>query len=155
NQLVMDSDIALTDNDSVDLIGTPGAHCLVVGNNHRFIVPDASWTGAFRAQYVDFTGVGTATLDLLGGTKPGDYAYLGPDAFVYIHDSAFSRSSGFNLYTGANSYIVFSRNTYNADNLVPADGIATSARPWFKEYGTSTAAKTFQGNRVFRAWVDV
>jgi len=85
----------------------------------------------------------------------GDYAYLGASGYVDIEDSTFSRSSGFNLYTGGSSYALFKRNIYNPDSLVSVNIDATLARPWFKEWGSSMVPKFFQGNRLYRSWIDV
>ncbi len=155
DQFSLSSDITLRNDDSVELVGTAARHCVVTGGGHRFVVPDASWTGHFRARYVDFADVGTESLDVLGGQRSGDYAYLGSGAYLDIQDSAFRRSGGFNLYTGADSYVVFNRNMYAADNLVSINTNAALARPWFKESGPSTVRKYFQGNRVFRSWIEV
>jgi hypothetical protein len=154
-QFVMTADISLRNTDTVELVGSAGAHCTVTGNNHRFIVPDASWTGHFHMQYADASDLGTASLDIVGGNNSGDYAYLGGSGYVDIEDSTFHRSSGFNFYTGGTSYIVFKRNNYSADNLVSVDANAVVARPWFKEWGTSTTTKYFQSNRTYLSWIDV
>jgi hypothetical protein len=155
NEFVMNADITLANGDAVDLVGTAAAHCAVKGNNHRFIVADYSWTGHFHLQYADVTDVGTSTLDILGGTTPDDWAYIGGSGYVDIEDSTFSRSSGFTIYPVGSAYIVFSRNVYKSDNLVSTDPSAVLARPMFKEWGTSTATKYFQGNRIYMAWIDV
>jgi hypothetical protein len=155
NQFSLSNDIVLGNGDSVDLIGTSGAHCTVTGNGHRFIVADASWTGHFKMRYADVFDLGSSTLDILGGTNSGDYAYIGGSGYVDIQQSTFSRSSGFNLLTGGSSFVVFSYNTYNSDNLVSTDNAALLSRPWLKEWGTSTAPKYFQGNRIYMSYIDV
>jgi hypothetical protein len=155
DQFSMSTDITLRNDESVELVGTASRHCVVNGNGHRFVVADASWTGHFRARYVDFSNVGAESLDILGGQRSGDYAYLGSGSYLDIQDSTFQRSSGFNLYTGVDSYVIFKRNVYASDNLVSVNTNAALARPWFKESGPSTAPKFFQGNRIFRSWIEI
>jgi hypothetical protein len=155
NQFTMTSDIVLGGSDTVDLIGTSGAHCSVNGNSHRFIVADASWTGHFKMQYADGINLGTTTLDILGGVNPGDYAYISGSGYLDVENSSFSQSSGFNLLTGGSASVIFNYNIYKSDNLISTDNVALLSRPWFKEWGTSTAAKYFQGNHIYLSYMDL
>jgi len=151
----MSNDITLTGGDTVDLVGTAAARCTVQGNSHRFIVADSSWTGHFRLQFADVFDVGTVDLDILGGTTAGSWAVIHAAGYVDIEDSTFRRSSGFTILTSDTSYAILRRNTYAADNLVSVDPYAVTHRPWFKEWGTSTTPKYFQGNRTFLSWIEV
>ena len=149
------NDIVLGNSDTVDLIGTPTARCTVTANNHRFIVSDASWKGHFKVNYADIFDAGTVALDILGGTNSGDYAYISGSGYIDIENSTFSRSSGFNIMSGASATVTFSYNTYNADNLLVAANSSNSTRMFFKEAGSSTATKYFQGNRIYGPYIDL
>ena len=151
----MNADITLHNDDNVVLVGTESRHCTVNGNGHRFIVSDTTWTGHFQMQYVDVFDLGTPALDMLGGVKTGDRAYIGGSGYVDIEHSVFHRSSGLSLATIGNAWIIFSRNIYGADNIIPVDANLFLSRPFLDEWGTSTANKYAQGNRLGRSWIQV
>lgn len=155
-QYVMSADVTLSGSDVVNLVGTATARCTWIGNNHRFIVSDASWTGSFAVKFVDIFDAGTSALDVLGGSLAGDYAYLNNGSLAF-EDNTVNRSGGFNLYAAGTTTESWKRNDFSNTNLISVDYSESAEHSHYliKESGTSSATKYFQSNKVYRSWVDL
>src|SRR5262245_13289779 len=143
------ANLTLSGGDNLDANGTTSSPCTIVGNGHSIIagglsghvkIQNCILTGLGGTQEnqpaIELTGQGSADLSITGST----FDACGTIRF-HVNGSA---TAEFNNNLLKDNGIAYIQNELQGSMYVPA----------FYADGGSTAAKTFQGNRIYRdaAW---
>lgn len=144
--VALSSDVLLGATDVIEATGTADAPCTLVGNGYTIRTPEG-WTGRIVIRHCTVLGLGTASSPALDVRAAGE-------ASVAVEDTRFDASGAIVLDASGNSTVTFRRNTILENSVVPTPIALADSRPAFSARGSSPAAKTFQGNRIYRSWAD-
>jgi len=142
--VALSADVLLGATDVVEALGLAAAPCTLIGNGHAIRTPEG-WVGRIVIRHCTVRGLGTASAPALDVRATGQ-------ADVVVEDTIFDASGAVVLRTSGDSAVTFRRNTIRESSLVPTEIALAASRPAFFASGPSPAAKTFQGNRIYRSW---
>jgi hypothetical protein len=143
--LTLNADLTLTGTDSLLANGTASNACFIAGNGHRIT---GSWTGLARLRFCQVRGLGTSDSAAVSLTATGSNT-------IDIQHCLFDSCGGFVFINNGSSATVFNHNIINANSLVPAKADIANSGYQVQMRGSSTAQKLFQGNRIYKAWVNI
>ncbi|HEX3481446.1 MAG TPA: hypothetical protein VHT91_40815, partial [Kofleriaceae bacterium] len=141
--MTLTSDVVLSGNMNFELIGTADKPAVLTSTNGSVIRSANGWTGHLKIQHADIIGLGSMTKHSF------DVAVAGSNA-LEISDSIFDGCGP--PYLGANGQatIAFNRNTLQPNIQIPVNDQPDygGSDPSLVFNGSSSAAKTFQGNNI-------
>jgi hypothetical protein len=141
--LTLTADLVLSGSDTLEGDGTPSMPCTIAGNGHS--ITASGWSGSIKVTNCIFTGLG-------GGMTPAiDVSTMGT-ADVSIVGSEFDASGEVHLVLQDMSTATFNNNLLkdNGTAYIQDELVGSMYVPAFLAEGQSTAAKLFQGNRIYR-----
>jgi len=144
--LELNEDVAIPQGRDWQMIGQPGARCVIHGNGHS-IGSGIRWTGHFLIQHCDIDGLGTAD-------TPGIHLNMGGAASAVVEDSTFAASGQVYVLNYEQSTVDFSRNTVFSTSLVPAVAVIRDSQAAFFAQGDGTGKKRFAGNLILHSYGD-
>ena len=140
--LTLTEDLVLTGADSLEVRGALGNRGAIVGNGHS-IRSAARWTGRVRIQHADLKGLGRIDLNASGRAEILlEYADL--DGCGPVH-----------LRTDGEAEARVSHSLIRENSTVAVDKAREKSFPVFVARGTSTSAKRFLGNRVYKSHLEI
>jgi len=145
--LTLAEDRVLSGPDSLEVRGTPDRRCVIVGNGHS-IRSDGRWTGRLKIRDCDVRGLGTARIHALD-LKAED------QAGILLDRCTFDGSSSISLRTDGASEARVTACIVLENSTVAVDKAREKSFPVFIARGSSTAAKLFQGNRVYKSHLEI
>jgi hypothetical protein len=140
----LSGDVQLAGADVFEALGTAAAPCTLLGGGHGIRTAEG-WTGRIVIRHCTVRGLGTAAAPALEARAAGE-------ARVTVEDTTFDASGAIVVETAGRSTVTFRRNTILESSVVPTPIALGNSRPAFSTRGSSPAAKTFQGNRIYRSW---
>jgi MYXO-CTERM domain-containing protein len=146
----MTSDVTISGADSLDANGTVDSPCVIVGNGHALIASGV--TSHIKIQNCILSGLGgsaqtaPAALDL---TVQGS-------ADVTITGSTFDACGQIAFHVNDSATASFTNNLLKDNGIAYMEDELQGSMyiPAFHADGSSTAAKVFQGNRIYRSAAD-
>jgi hypothetical protein len=145
--LTLTEDLVLSGSSSLEVRGTADRRCAIVGNGHA-IRSDGKWTGRLKITECDVHGLGAPKVHAID-LKAEDRGEIALDRCTFDGSSSISlRSDGASEARVTNCVIL-----ENSTALV--DKAREKSFPVFVARGTSTAAKLFQGNRVYKSHLEI
>ena len=145
--LTLTEDLVLKGVDSLDVRGTKEARCTIAGNGHSIRTAD-SWTGKIRINACDLRG--------LGGPRDHAIETKGSGASeVLLDGSLFDGCSSLSIRTDERSTARVTNCTLLDSSTVVVDKAREKSLPIVVARGGSTAAKVFQGNRVYKSHLEI
>lgn len=156
--LALSEDIVLSGQDTMEVRGTAEKRCTIRGNRHR-IRTSGEWTGKILISHCDLVELGDQTVFSPQGRITSQAHALelsaAKDAEISVEQSAFRASSSVSLRLDGGSTARFSHNVSSEDSIVWVDKAVERTVPFFSATGSSSGAKFFQGNRVYRSGVHI
>lgn len=146
--LELAADRVLGGGEDLEIIGTPSARALITSANGARIRSAPGWSGRLTIRNADVIGLGAMDVSAVDVTVRGQ-------ASLEISGAVFDRCGPLRLGADEQATIVFGGNTIRPNALVPVNAEADYAgsHPSITFTGSSTAAKTFQGNNVGLSFV--
>jgi len=145
--LKLTEDLVLTDHDQLLVQGTARKRCTILGNGHTIRTTD-TWSGRVAIEHCDLRSLGTARDHAFDLRAVGQASILFEDCDFDTCGSIVLRTDGASEARVANSLI-------RDNSLVSVDKAREKSFPVFIARGTSTAAKLFQGNRVYKSHLEI
>jgi hypothetical protein len=145
--LTLAEDLVLSGGDSLDVRGTPEARCSLAGNG-RSIRTAEPWTGRIRITACDIRGLGAPRNPAIDARAAGHSELL-------LEDCRFDESSSISIRTEEASTARITNCTFLENATVVVDKAREKSLPIVVARGSSTAAKVFQGNRVFKSHLEI
>lgn len=143
NVMTLTSDLVLSGSTSFELIGTADQPAVLTSSNGSRIRSADGWTGHLKIQHADIIGLGAMD-------KPGIAVTVGGNNALEISDSIFDACGPPQLGADGQATIAFNRNTLQPNILTTVNDQPDygGSNPSLVFTGSSTAAKTFQGNNI-------
>ncbi|HEV3026963.1 MAG TPA: hypothetical protein VG457_05280, partial [Planctomycetota bacterium] len=145
--LALTEDLLLSGGDSLDVRGTPEARCRLSGNGHSIRTADR-WTGRIRITSCDIHGLGAPQHPAIETRAAGHSELL-------LEACLFEESSSISIRTDEASTARIATCTLLENSTVVVDKAREKSFPIVVARGSSTAAKVFQGNRVYKSHLDI
>ncbi|HEX3765801.1 MAG TPA: hypothetical protein VHW23_44195, partial [Kofleriaceae bacterium] len=141
--MTLTSDLVLSGSMSFELIGTADKPAVLTSSNGSVIRSADGWTGHLKIQHADIIGLGAMD-------KPGIDVTVGGNTTLEISDSIFDACGPPQLAADGQAAIVFNHNTLQPNILTTVNDQPDygDSHPSLVFTGSSSAAKTFQGNNV-------
>lgn len=141
--MTLTSDLVLSGSTNFELIGTADQPAVLISTNGSRIRSADGWTGHLKIQHADIIGLGK--LD-----TPGIEVTVGGNNALEISDSIFDACGPPKLGAEGQATIAFNRNTVQPNTLTTVNDLPDygGSNPSLVFTGSSTAAKTFQGNNI-------
>jgi len=145
--LTLTEDLVLSGGDSLDVRGTREARCTIVGNGHSIRTAD-QWTGKIKIAACDFRGLGGPKAHAMEARASGA-------SEVTLDGCVFDESSSLSIRTDDRSTARVTNCTLLENSTVVVDKAREKSLPIVVARGGSTAAKVFQGNRVYKSHLEI
>jgi len=144
----LSSDLVLSGNMNLEIIGTPTARALITSSNGSRIRSTSDWSGHLTIRYADIIGLGS--MDVAGI----DVSASGSNALEIV-GSVFDRCGPVFLGVQGQVPVTFKGNTLQPNILVPVNEMADYAgsHPVMDVKGLSSGQKVFQGNNIGMSFV--
>jgi ferric-dicitrate binding protein FerR (iron transport regulator) len=156
--LALTEDLVLSGTDTLEIKGTPERPCALVGNRHR-IRTSGTWTGKVRIAHCDVRELGDRVTfspeGKITSQAPALELTASQDAEISIDRATFRASSSVRLRLDGASTARFTNSVCAEDSVVSVDKARERSFAFFEATGSSGAPKVFQGNRVYRSYVEV
>jgi hypothetical protein len=156
--LTLSEDLVLSGEDVLDIQGTGERRCVLLGNRHQ-IRTTGEWAGRVHIGHCEIRELGDRVVFNAQGrvTSEAHAIELGASkaADIAIEESVFLASSSVRLRLDGQSTVRFVNNVSREDSVVSVDKAREKSFPFFEATGNSSASKVFQGNRIYRAYVNI
>lgn len=149
--LTLSADIILAGSDSLSIEGSVEKPCSIIGQGHQIRTAE-NWKGTLRLVHCRLQQLGTAGLK---PEFPAIQVHAAGAAAVTIEHCTFDECAAMHVFNGGESTTAFRNNTVLANSRVAVSKDVGDSRPCFLGRGNSSAAKTFQGNRILKAAVEL
>jgi hypothetical protein len=149
--LTLTEDLVLEARDSLTIAGTAEKPCKIVGQGHQIRTVE-NWKGKLTLSHCRLVQLGKE------GIKPETPAIqiqAADDASITIEHCIFDECAAVHIQNYGDSTTAFNHNTILANSRVAVSKDVGDSRPCFFARGNSPAKKTFQGNRIFKATVEL
>jgi hypothetical protein len=143
----LDADITIHGSDDWQMVGQPGARCIIRGNGHS-INSTVPWTGHFSIRSCDIVGLGTADV-------PGISLNMHETSSAVIEDSTFDSSGQVHVLNYDQSTTEFTGNTILASSVVPVVAVVADSNPILFAQGDGNGKKLFSRNLILKSWADL
>jgi hypothetical protein len=144
--LELSADITISGSDDWQMVGQPGARCIIRGNGHS-INSTVPWSGHFLIRSCDIVGLGTADV-------PGIHLNMHGTSSATIEDSTFDASGQVHVLNYDQSTTVLTGNTVFATSLVPVVAVIADSQPMLFAQGDGTGKNRFSKNLILKSWAD-
>jgi len=145
--LKLTEDLVLAGNDQLLVQGTARNRCTIAGNGHTIRTTE-KWSGRVAIEQCDLRGLGTAK----------DYAFdvraVG-QASILFEACDFDGCAAIVLRTDGAAEARVANSLIRENSTVSVDKAREKSFPVFIARGTSTAAKLFQRNRVYKSHLEI
>jgi hypothetical protein len=145
--LTLAEDLVLSDGDALEVRGTPEQPCAIVGNGHR-IRSQEKWSGRVKIRSCELRGLGTETLHALELKAAGK-------AEIALDRCTFDGSGSLWIRSDDAAEVRILNCVSLENSLVAVDKAREKSFPFLIASGGSTAAKFFQGNRVYKSHLQI
>jgi hypothetical protein len=158
--LTLTEDLVLNGTDTLEIKGTAGKPCTLVGNRHRVRTGD-NWTGSLRITHCTIKDLGGLpkrgeTTGLITGNGPAAFDLkAGGTGEVTIENCTLDACSAVHLQTNGTATAAVRNNTILDTSVVAITKNVEHSGDAFVASGNSTGRKVFQGNFVPRGKVIV
>jgi hypothetical protein len=145
--LDLKEDLVLRGPDVLEVRGTPERRCTIVGNGFSLRSAE-KWTGRLKLDACDVRGLGAPGIHAIDLKAAGR-------AEIAIDRCTFEASSSIALRTDDASDARVTNCLVREDATVVVDKAREKSLPCFVARGNSTAAKRFQGNRIYKSHLEI
>jgi hypothetical protein len=145
--LTLTEDLVLSGTSSLEVRGTADQRCVIIGNGHA-IRSDGKWTGRLKITECDVRGLGAPKIHAID-IKAEEHAEILLDRCTFDGSSSFALRTDGASEARVTTCVIFETSTALVDKA------REKSFPVFIARGTSTAAKLFQGNRVYKSHLEI
>jgi hypothetical protein len=147
-------DLVLTEDDALEINGTPEKRCTLIGNNHR-IRSAGKWTGSVKINHCTLQKLGsppelTSDGQRVGREFPALELTVAGSGSIVVENSVFEESSLIHIQTDEKSTARFRGNTIPENTIIAIDKDIGKSQGCFVAKGNSREPKFFQANYITR-----